>query len=48
MTPQERTNPKILNGSRRARIARGAGVQVMEVNQLLTRFAEAQKLRDVA
>jgi len=44
MTPQERTNPKILNGSRRARIARGAGVQVMEVNQLLTRFTEAQKM----
>jgi signal recognition particle subunit SRP54 len=44
MTPGERTNPKIINGSRRARIARGSGTQVMEVNQLLNRFAEAQKM----
>jgi signal recognition particle subunit SRP54 len=44
MTPGERDNPKILNGSRRARIARGSGVQVMDVNQLLNRFAEAQKM----
>ena len=44
MTPAERTNPKILNGSRRARIARGSGVQVMDVNQLLNRFADAQKM----
>ena len=44
MTPRERTNPKILNGSRRARIARGSGVTVMDVNQLLNRFAEAQKM----
>ncbi|OLE29692.1 MAG: signal recognition particle protein [Actinobacteria bacterium 13_1_20CM_3_71_11] len=44
MTPGERDNPKILNGSRRARIARGSGTQVMEVNQLLNRFAEAQKM----
>jgi signal recognition particle subunit SRP54 len=44
MTPQERTNPKILNGSRRARIANGSGVTVMDVNQLLNRFADAQKM----
>jgi signal recognition particle subunit SRP54 len=44
MTPGERTNPKIINGSRRARIARGSGVTVMDVNQLLNRFAEAQKM----
>ncbi|HET8681709.1 MAG TPA: signal recognition particle protein, partial [Micromonosporaceae bacterium] len=44
MTPQERSNPKIINGSRRARIARGSGTQVMDVNQLLNRFAEAQKM----
>jgi signal recognition particle subunit SRP54 len=44
MTPGERDNPKILNGSRRARIARGSGTQVMDVNQLLNRFAEAQKM----
>jgi signal recognition particle subunit SRP54 len=44
MTPQERSNPKILNGSRRARIANGSGVTVMDVNQLLNRFADAQKM----
>ena len=44
MTPQERSNPKIINGSRRARIARGSGTQVVDVNQLLNRFAEAQKM----
>jgi signal recognition particle subunit SRP54 len=44
MTPGERTNPKILNGSRRVRIANGSGVTVMEVNQLLNRFADAQKM----
>jgi len=44
MTPEERANPKIINGSRRARIAAGSGVSVTEVNQLLSRFAEAQKL----
>ncbi|HZN76636.1 MAG TPA: signal recognition particle protein [Micromonosporaceae bacterium] len=44
MTPGERTNPKIINGSRRARIARGSGTEVMDVNQLLNRFAEAQKM----
>jgi signal recognition particle subunit SRP54 len=43
MTPGERQNPKILNGSRRARIANGSGVTVMDVNQLLNRFADAQK-----
>ncbi|MEV0715582.1 signal recognition particle protein [Asanoa sp. NPDC050611] len=44
MTPGERVNPKIINGSRRARIASGSGVTVMDVNQLLNRFAEAQKM----
>jgi signal recognition particle subunit SRP54 len=44
MTPGERTNPKIINGSRRARIARGSGVTVMDVNQLLNRFTDAQKM----
>jgi signal recognition particle subunit SRP54 len=43
MTPHERQNPKIINGSRRARIANGSGVTVTEVNQLLNRFADAQK-----
>ncbi len=44
MTPGERSNPKIINGSRRARIATGSGVTVMDVNQLLNRFTEAQKM----
>jgi signal recognition particle subunit SRP54 len=44
MTPQERRQPRILNGSRRQRIARGSGTQVSEVNQLLERFTEAQKM----
>ncbi|MEU4421015.1 signal recognition particle protein [Actinoplanes sp. NPDC024001] len=44
MTPGERTNPKIINASRRLRIANGSGVTVMDVNQLLNRFADAQKM----
>ncbi len=44
MTPAERTTPKIINGSRRARIARGSGVTVMDVNLLLNRFEQAQKM----
>jgi signal recognition particle subunit SRP54 len=44
MTPNERINPKIINGSRRLRIANGSGVAVMDVNQLLNRFAETQKM----
>jgi signal recognition particle subunit SRP54 len=49
MTPGERENPKILNGSRRVRIANGSGTTVTDVNQLVERFAEAQKqLRQVS
>jgi signal recognition particle subunit SRP54 len=44
MTPLERRQPRVLNGSRRSRIARGSGTQVSDVNQLLERFAEAQKM----
>jgi signal recognition particle subunit SRP54 len=44
MTPAERADHTILNGSRRARIARGAGVEVSSVNQLVDRFVEAQKM----
>jgi signal recognition particle subunit SRP54 len=44
MTPFERTHPKQINGSRRARIAKGAGVTVTDVNQLLERFRDAQKM----
>ncbi len=44
MTPQERREPKILNASRRARIARGAGVTVTDVNGMVDRFFAAQKM----
>jgi signal recognition particle subunit SRP54 len=44
MTPQERKKPEILNGSRRARIARGSGRPVAEVNRLLKQFKEMQKI----
>lgn len=44
MTPAERRDPKILNGSRRARIARGAGTTVTAVNSLVNRFEQAQKM----
>ena len=44
MTPAERQDPKIINGSRRARIARGAGVEVSAVKNLVERFFEARKM----
>lgn len=44
MTPEERRNPKVLNGSRRSRIARGSGRTVTEVNSLVDRFSAAQKV----
>ncbi|MFN8171857.1 MAG: signal recognition particle protein [Candidatus Nanopelagicales bacterium] len=44
MTPAERADPKILNGSRRSRIARGSGTQVSDVNNLVERFGQAQKM----
>jgi signal recognition particle subunit SRP54 len=44
MTKQERQNPKILNGSRRLRIARGSGMTVTDVNQLVQRFEQAAKM----
>ncbi|MGN6607041.1 MAG: signal recognition particle protein [Jatrophihabitans sp.] len=44
MTPAERENPKIINGSRRLRIAKGSGVTVSDVNQLVDRFFEARKM----
>ena len=46
MTPAERDDVAILNGSRRARIAKGAGVQVSEVNKLVNRFVEARKMME--
>ncbi len=44
MTPAERQDPKIINASRRARIARGSGVAIREVNDLVNRFYEARKM----
>lgn len=44
MTPGERSNHAIINGSRRLRIAKGSGTTVQEVNQLLKRFSDAQKM----
>ena len=44
MTPAERANPKILNGSRRARIAAGSGVTVTEVNALLKQYEQMKKM----
>lgn len=44
MTPEERENPKILNGSRRKRIATGAGTTIQEVNRLIKQFAETSKM----
>ncbi len=44
MTPKERANAMIVNGSRRLRIARGSGTTVQEVNQLLKRYAQARKM----
>ena len=44
MTPAERRSPKLINGSRRSRIARGSGSTTTDVNQLLERFAAAQQM----
>ncbi|REJ38098.1 MAG: signal recognition particle protein [Bacillota bacterium] len=44
MTPEERRNPDIINGSRRRRIARGSGTTVQDVNRLLKQFAETRKM----
>ncbi|WP_085535714.1 signal recognition particle protein [Massilibacteroides vaginae] len=44
MTPAERTNPAILNGSRRQRIAQGSGTNVQEVNRLIKQFDETRKM----
>lgn len=44
MTPQERTEPAIINGSRKKRIAKGSGTSVQEVNQLLKQFNQMSKM----
>jgi len=44
MTPHERANHMLINGSRRRRIARGSGTSVQEVNQLLKQYSAARKM----
>ena len=44
MTPKERQNPKLFNGSRRRRVAAGAGTTVQEVNRLLKQFKQMSKM----
>jgi len=44
MTPEERKNPKVMNGSRRKRIAEGSGNNVQEVNKLIKQFSETRKM----
>jgi signal recognition particle subunit SRP54 len=44
MTPQERSHPELINGSRRARIARGSGTTVQQVNQLLNGRKQMEKM----
>ena len=44
MTPAERSNPDLLNVSRKKRIARGAGVDIAEVNRLVKQFEQARKM----
>ena len=48
MTPEERTNPGVLNGARRKRIAEGSGTSVPEVNKLLKQFDETRKMMKMA
>jgi len=44
MTKEERENPKLLDGSRRKRIANGSGTEVKEVNQLIKQFSQTSKM----
>ena len=44
MTPKERTNPEILNGSRKMRIAKGSGTNIQEVNRLIKQFDQTRKM----
>ena len=44
MTPRERRNPDVLNGSRKRRVATGSGTTVYEVNQLVKQFKDMQKM----
>jgi signal recognition particle subunit SRP54 len=44
MTTKERRNPKVLDGSRKRRVAKGSGSSVQEINQLLSQFQQMQKM----
>ena len=44
MTPKERTNPEIINTSRRQRIAKGSGTNIQEVNRLMKQFDQTRKM----
>ena len=44
MTPEERANPALLNGSRKARIAKGAGVDIVALNRFLKQFDQTAKM----
>ena len=44
MTPKERTNPELLNTSRRQRIAKGSGTNIQEVNRLIKQFDQTRKM----
>ena len=44
MTPKERSNPELLNGSRRQRIAAGSGTSIQEVNRLIKQFDQTRKM----
>ena len=48
MTPKERSNPEIINGSRRQRIAKGSGTSLQEVNRLLKQFEQTRKMMHMA
>ena len=44
MTPHERSNPQVLNGNRRKRIAEGSGTNIQEVNKLIKQFEQTSKM----
>lgn len=44
MTPKERTNPEIINGSRKNRIAKGSGTSIQDVNKLIKQFDDTKKM----
>ena len=48
MTPYERRNPDVINASRRARIAKGSGTSMQEVNKLIKQFMETRKMMNMA